>query len=218
MTESKAWDWRKDSDPIWLEPCEESYFYSRKWKRSGKKTVLDLGCGLGRHAILFAREGFEVTAVDLSEYAVGHLRDWQKHEGLHIDTTCCDMKMLPFPDSVFDCIWSYHVISHTDTVGLTEIIGEIQRVLKSDGEIYLTLCSKESKNFRQAGFPKIDENTIIKSDHGPEKNVPHFYADLGDIERLFALFELLSVRHIEDCVFDGKYMDNKHFYIHARKR
>jgi hypothetical protein len=49
MTESKEWDWQKESSPIWLEPCEESYYFCRRWKKAVKRTVLDLGCGLGRH-------------------------------------------------------------------------------------------------------------------------------------------------------------------------
>ena len=31
------------------------------------KTVLDMAAGSGRHALVFAKKGFEVTAVDLSE-------------------------------------------------------------------------------------------------------------------------------------------------------
>jgi 2-polyprenyl-3-methyl-5-hydroxy-6-metoxy-1,4-benzoquinol methylase len=34
---------------------------------SNIKTVLDMAAGSGRHAIIFAKEGFDVTAVDLSE-------------------------------------------------------------------------------------------------------------------------------------------------------
>ena len=30
-------------------------------------SVLDLACGAGRHSILFAKRGFKVTAVDLSD-------------------------------------------------------------------------------------------------------------------------------------------------------
>lgn len=218
MTESKEWNWQKESDPIWLEPCEESYFYCNKWKRAGKKTILDLGCGLGRHSIIFAKEGFDVTAADLSEHAVEHLRKWQSKEGLHIKTACCDMKKLPFDAETFDCLWAYHVISHTDTSGCIEIVNEIHRVLKPDGEIYLTLCSKESKSFCEAGFPHIDENTIIKTIDGPEKDVPHFYSNLDDVVRLFAAFEIISIRHIEDCIIGGNYLDGKHYFINARKK
>jgi hypothetical protein len=32
MVKSKAWDWEKEKNNIWLEPCEESYYYVNKWK------------------------------------------------------------------------------------------------------------------------------------------------------------------------------------------
>lgn len=35
--------------------------------RPGARTVLDLGCGTGRHAALLAERGYELTGVDLSE-------------------------------------------------------------------------------------------------------------------------------------------------------
>lgn len=58
MTVSKAWDWNKELCPIWLQPSEESYFISQKWKDKNIKKVLDFGCGLGRHSIYFAKRAF----------------------------------------------------------------------------------------------------------------------------------------------------------------
>ena len=78
MVESKGWNWENADNTIWLEPCEESYFYCENWKKQGKRSVLDLGCGLGRHALLFAKNGFKVTAADISEYAVKKLREAEK--------------------------------------------------------------------------------------------------------------------------------------------
>ena len=217
MTESKEWDWEKNNDIFWYEPSEESYYYCNRWKKAGKKSILDLGCGLGRHSILFAKEGFDVTAADLSEYAIKNVEEWQKKEDLHITTAICDMKMLPFPDNSFDCIWSYHAISHTDTAGFHEILNELKRITKTDGEFYITLCSKESKSYSDMYFPRIDENTILKTIDGPEKDVPHFYVNLDDISKMLSSFRIISIRHIEDCIIDGNYLDGKHYFIYAKK-
>jgi len=218
MTQSKEWDWEKVIEPIWLQPCEESYSYAERWKNLEKNSILDLGCGLGRHSILFAKNGFKVTAVDLSEFAIKHLREWEEKEAVDILSKVSDMKKLPFHDNAFDCVWAYHVISHTDTNGFLEIIDEIKRVLKPNGEIYLTLCSKETWSFKEADFPRIDENTVLKTEGEAEKDIPHYYVDLDDIIRIFSDFEIERIRHIDDCYYGGSTRNSKHYYLTAKLR
>ena len=58
MIESKGWDWnlvKEDNENIWKNPSIESYYLLNRWKSQGKKEFLDLGCGLGRHSILFGK-------------------------------------------------------------------------------------------------------------------------------------------------------------------
>jgi 2-polyprenyl-3-methyl-5-hydroxy-6-metoxy-1,4-benzoquinol methylase len=45
-----------------------------RWKDKNYKSFLDLGCGLGRHSLLFAQSGFKVSSFDLSEEAVTNVR------------------------------------------------------------------------------------------------------------------------------------------------
>lgn len=205
MTPSKA----RVKDPMWLEPCEESHYYAKRWKALGKKSVLDLGCGLGRHAILFSKEGFKVTAVDPSPYAIDHLNHWQKGENLSIMSRVSDIKDLPFPDNAFDCIWAYNVISHTDTRGFVEILNEIRRVLKADGQVFLTLPSKEGN------FPRLDENTIFKTEGEGEKDMPHDHVDLEAILEHFQDFEIDKIKHLDGCYYGGQVRDSKHYHISA---
>lgn len=217
MVESKGWNWETADSEKWLNPCEESYYYCEKWKKQGRQSILDLGCGLGRHAMLFARNGFKVTAVDISEYAVKKLREAERKENLIITSKVCDMLDLPYRENSFDCIFSYNAISHTDTEGFGIILNKIKEILKPDGEIFLTLCSKETYSFSEANYLRIDENTVMKSEEGPEKNVPHFFVDLNDIRRLFEPdFELLKVIHNDNCITEGIQQNNKHYHIWAR--
>lgn len=217
MVESKGWNWENVENAIWLEPCEESYFYCENWKKQGKRSVLDLGCGLGRHALLFAKNGFKVTAADISEYAVKKLREAAKRENVIITSNVCDMLNLPYRENSFDCIFSYLAIQHTDTEGFTKILSKIKEILKPDGEIFLTLGSKETWSFSEAGFPKLDENTVVKIEEGPENGVPHFFVDLDDIKRLFEPdFELLRVRHTDDCILKGIARNFKHYHVWAK--
>lgn len=208
-------DWSAvDDKAVWLDPCEESYYYAEKWKREGRKSVLDLGCGLGRHSVLFAKYGFKVTAADISDEALGFLKKYSKELGTDIACRRADMESLPFADDAFDCIFAMHSAGHADSAGMERVMSEIRRVLKSDGTVFMTLCSKETWTYAESGLPKKDKNTVVKTD-GPEQGVPHFFVDREDIEELFGGFELVKVRHIDDCFFDGKWKNQKHYFIEA---
>lgn len=56
--ESKSWNWKivnANKEREWLLPSQEVYYLIDRWKTLNKKSVLDLGCGIGRHALLFSK-------------------------------------------------------------------------------------------------------------------------------------------------------------------
>lgn len=55
-------------------------------------SVLDMACGAGRHSILFAKEGFKVTAVDLSERLLSVAKDSADTENLTINFIQSDLR------------------------------------------------------------------------------------------------------------------------------
>ncbi len=56
------------------------------------KFVLDMACGAGRHAISFAEEGFDVTAVDLSENLLNTARSNAKKEKVNVNFILSDIR------------------------------------------------------------------------------------------------------------------------------
>lgn len=63
--------------------------------------LLDVGCGRGRHARAFARRGYRVTGIDLSEAAIRAARRRAADEGLAIDFRRQDMRE-PMGREAFD--------------------------------------------------------------------------------------------------------------------
>lgn len=206
----KGFNWAVFQSPK-LKPVDNCIYLASKWKESGYKDLLDLGTGLGQHAVYFSKQGFNVKAIDISDYAIQYLKNWAEKENLMINAEVGDMLSLPYNNHSFDCLFAYHVISHTDSIGIKRIISEIERVLKPNGEVYLTFCSKESTEFAENWFPKLDKNTLISQDEA-EKGIPHFYADLNDLRDLLANFNIGLIKHTEYCYLNFKSNRREKFY------
>ncbi len=205
---------RENDREQWRNPSIESYYLCNRWKSQRKRVFLDLGCGLGRHSILFGKNGFDVKCFDISPEAVESTKKWAADERLSFEFAVGDMLSLPFADNSIDCIICNNVISHSDTKGVIKTIAEIKRVLCPGGECFLTLASKETWSFKETDWPLLDENTKIRMDDGPEKGVPHFYADYEQAKSLFSDFTTISIRHVEDYYFhDGMGYSSCHFHL-----
>lgn len=206
---TKAWDWSKNTDKNWLTPCIESAYLSERWKVKGFKELLDLGCGLGRHTIYMGIHGFHVTAYDLSDEAIKQTRKWAAKENLQIQAYTGNMLNLPFQNNSFDCLIAYNVIYHTNIEGLKATLHEIHRILRPDGEFFLTLISKSSYSFIHAdNNQRIDKNTILRSEQETGDNIPHLFVDLKDIKLFFKDFEFICPPE-EDFVYQ---IENPQWY------
>ena len=213
MIESKSWNWDIVKDDFWTIPSEDVYYYSNQWFKLGFKTFLDLGCGLGRHSIFFAENGFEVHAFDLSKTGLQKLTEKTQKENLNIHIKLGDMLSLPYGSDYFDCILAYHSIYHTDSSGMRQVISEIYRILKKDGEAFLTFNSKNNPSFKKNSNKKIDENTVIKTEED-ESDIPHYYADVDDLKILLKDFRIIKIRQIED-IWDGN--SSWHYFVNIKK-
>ena len=145
MIESKGWNWKivqNDNANIWMEPSIESYYLLSKWKAESKKIFLDLGCGLGRHSVLFGQNGFDVFCFDISDEAIRRTQEWAESLNLKLNYKVGDMIKLPYNDNSIDCILCRNVISHTDTEGIKKVIKELERVLRKNRRMLFNLRLK----------------------------------------------------------------------------
>ena len=216
MDVSKTWDWEKNMDKEWLIPSVESYYFANVWKMQGKTRLLDLGCGIGRHSMLFYDYGFKVTACDITPYAINYIKNWQKERGINFDVIECDMLNMPFKNNSFDCIYAYHVLSHTNLEGFIKLFDKIYDILDKDGEIYFDVLSKKCHLYTKSGYPKIDNNTILSKAEN-EYDVPHICFDYDELKEILKKFKMINIKEVHQFQ-NNKPDDNEmHFYIHLRK-
>jgi ubiquinone/menaquinone biosynthesis C-methylase UbiE len=77
------------------------------------RSILDVGTGTGRAAIVMARAGATVTAVDASEQMLALARRRAADEHLRITFAAGDAHHLDFPDRAFHLVVSLRVLMHT---------------------------------------------------------------------------------------------------------
>ena len=80
------------------------------------RTLLDIGCGLGMNAIVFARAGYSVVGVDISKLAVGFARKrvaWWSANGASLDVTVIEANFLALDlPTRFDAVFSMSAFAH----------------------------------------------------------------------------------------------------------
>jgi 2-polyprenyl-3-methyl-5-hydroxy-6-metoxy-1,4-benzoquinol methylase len=191
------WDERWQSEKgrsDWIEPeafvIETISFLEKR----GVKTILDLGCGVGRHAILLAKAGFSVHAVDASPTAVEYVDRQACQDDVDILTKVTGMTKIPFENNMFDYLLAWNVIYHGDQSVVLQSLAEILRVLKPGGLFQGTMLSK--RNVEIKAGKRIAKDTYINSTRF-EKRHPHFYCNTADLIALLNGFEPLILKDIE---------------------
>ena len=106
------------------------------------KDVLEVGCGSGIAAQMLAEAGANLTAVDLTPWAVATTRSRLVAFGLEGTVLEADGEALPFADAAFDLVFSWGVIHHSSN--MERALGELVRVCRPGGKLVLMVYHRRS--------------------------------------------------------------------------
>lgn len=90
-----------------------------------QQTILDVGCGEGRHTAFFSRDGNTVHGLDIGDHRVPQFSLF--HFRVYDGTT------FPYPDDLFDLAVSFDVLEHVEDD--ERMVREMWRVLKPGGRV-----------------------------------------------------------------------------------
>lgn len=102
---------------------------------TGKKRLLDAGCGFGQWSLALSKLNQEVTAIDISPMRIQFVSDLAsklKLQNIHAQVS--GLESIPFPAASFDAVFCYGVLFLTDW---KKSLAELVRVLAPGGTIYV---------------------------------------------------------------------------------
>lgn len=132
--------------------------------KKGSK-ILDVCCGVGRHALELAKAGYDVTGVDLSKEYLELGRKRARKRGLEVKFEQYDMRRLPYK-ARFNA-----VISMWTSFGYFEkeqdnlrTLKRIHRALKRGGKFLIEVINRDwiVANFEAVGWTEIGNGYILE--------------------------------------------------------
>jgi len=186
-----------NSGIITSQPHEEVEKVISLFRHRGVKRVLDVGCGTGRHTVLLAHRGFQVSGFDESPEGVRLASAWlAKNDldvSLHVQSMFHDF---PYQDSSFDAIICIKTLNHGHIEEIRKTIAEMARVLRRRGLVLIVVARgrklTDSTIHRQKKPPiLLDERTLIVT-KGLETGVIHYMFNKAILLSEFTAFNILD--------------------------
>ncbi|MCC6320086.1 MAG: class I SAM-dependent methyltransferase [Phycisphaerales bacterium] len=137
------------------------------WRLVGPRAgaaVLDLPCGVGRHAIELARRGCRVTAADRTRPYLLEARDAASAVGVELELVEADMREFCRPgafDFVFNLWTSFGY--NADPADDARVLANFFASLKPGGTLVMELHSKETcaKVFRERDWRRLPDGRVL---------------------------------------------------------
>ena len=184
---------------VYLEPGSQVLKFTDALLEHGLRSVLDLGCGTGRHVIHMTRKRLHVTGLDNAPTALKLTETWLQEEGLAAGLVLSDIrKSLPFADQSFDAVLSTQVIHHARLNTVIEIAKEINRITRIDGRILISVPTCRAILEDSPELIEIEPKTFVPVS-GTEKGLPHHIFSPDEFRNIFPRFQVMDIRE-----FDGK--------------
>jgi SAM-dependent methyltransferase len=193
-------------------PLPQVIEMSDRLAAAGGRRVLDIGCGLGRHTLLLAARGFEVTGTDYSPGALAACRRSLAGAGLTADLLQLDFTEMPFPDGHFDGVVASHVIHHCDGPTLRRILRLVTDKLAPGG--WLVWAMPSIRHWRFGTGVETDPGTFVDEQHW-EGSVPHHYCREEEVRELLRDYTIESMVEHEFREQDDRV--HWHWRVLARK-
>jgi SAM-dependent methyltransferase/uncharacterized protein YbaR (Trm112 family) len=110
--------------------------------KANGELFLEIGSNWGRWCIAAARSGFRPVGIDPSLKSIRAARRVAQQLGIDALYLVADARHLPFPNQLFDQVFSYSVLQHLSRENVLETLQEVSRVLRPTGDCQIQMPNK----------------------------------------------------------------------------
>ncbi len=172
--------------------------------------ILDLGCGAGRHIVYLAEKGFKTYGIDAAKEGIRMTKKSLKERGLRANLRIGNIfNKLPYPNDFFDAVIGVQVLQHGRIRQIKSAIKEIERILRPEGLLFLTLCGRYSKGKIRYCIVKTAQKIAprtYKPTIGNEAGLTHYIYDKREIQKHYKNFKIIDF-----------WLDDKDYYCFLGK-
>jgi len=183
-----------------LEPSFPAKKAIKLFKEQKIKKIIELGAGLGRDTIFFAKNSIHVEALDYSPSAIKVINEKAEKQNLsnYISTKIFDIrKKIPFKDNSVDACFSHMLYCMALTnIELESLNNEICRVLKPNGINIYTVRHTNDGDYRKG----IHRGEDLYENDG---FIIHFFSK-DKVNSLLKGFQNLEIENFEEGNFPRK--------------
>lgn len=169
-------------------------FMGRNFKNAEKNNVrvLEIGCGPGANVWFLHREGYAVSAIDISPTAIQLVSERLTTENRDCKSPAPDLRVgnfetLMWADAQFDVVVDIFALYANTNEVIAKTLKEIARVLKPGGLFYTKLWGTNTTGFGAGSLVEPATFNDIPSGPCSDMGVSHFF-NKAEIETLFSQF------------------------------
>jgi len=179
-----------------MEPAESALYALDFFQSQNIRKILIPGIGYGRNASVFYKNGFDITGIEISGYAIEMAR---QSLGLPFTIHHGSVNDMPFDNETYNGIFCYALLHLLNKQERIQFIRNCFNQLNTGGYLIFSVVSKSSSMYGQG-------NLLSKNRYEIMKGLNVFYYDLESARSEFLKYGLVETFELDEPI---KFMENE---------